>query len=223
MDVSTQILTVSATIASSFLSSDSDSFEETINLYIKGLGTILGVDKVYVYKNYECDNILKSKQQYIWISDKSHTSVLKDIAFEGPFHIWYKEFVSGRIYSVDDSVLLVNENEKKLLIENSIRSICLVPIFSGGLLCGVIGFIMCDIVHEWTELEKNTLSIAATIIGNAIYCHNKQEVLEYPITILNMVIDKLQKINEEAEVNLRKSIENLEVLRGNTNGGPDIR
>ena len=108
------------------------------------------------------------------------------------------------------------------MIENNIRSICLVPIFSGGLLWGFVGFTVCDTVREWTIIEKSALSIAATIIGNAIYCHNKQEILEHPITILNIVIDKLQKMNEEVEVNIRKSIENLELLRGKANGRSNI-
>ena len=222
MDVSTKILTLSATIASSFLSNDYEAFDETINEYIKGLGVILNVDKVYVYKNYEYDNILRSKQQYIWISEDKYTSVLNDISFSDSFRVWYKEFISGSIYSVDDSMQLKNAEEKDFLVKNSIRSICLVPIFSGGMLWGFVGFTVCDIVREWTTIEKSALSIAATIIGNAIYNHNKQEFLEHPITILNIVIDKLQKINEEAEVNIRKSIENLELLRGKSNGRANI-
>lgn len=222
MDVSTKILTLSATIASSFLSNDYEAFDETINEYIKGLGVILNVDKVYVYKNYEYDNILRSKQQYIWISEDKYTSVLNDISFSDSFRVWYKEFISGSIYSVDDSMQLKNAEEKDFLVKNSIRSICLVPIFSGGMLWGFVGFTVCDIVREWTTIEKSALSIAATIIGNAIYNHNKQELLEHPITILNIVIDKLQKINEEAEVNIRKSIENLELLRGKSNGRANI-
>jgi len=222
VDVSTKILTLSATIASSFLSNDYDAFDDTIHTYLKELGNILEVDKVYVYKNYEYGSIPRSKQQYIWISENKHTSVLDDISFDGSFRVWYKEFVSGRIYSVNDSTQLRNTDEKKFLIENSIRSICLVPIFSGGLLWGFVGFTVCDIVREWTIIEKSALSIAATIIGNAIYNHNKQEILEHPITILNIVIDKLQKMNEEAEVNIRKSIENLELLRGKANGRSNI-
>lgn len=222
MDVSTKILTLSATIASSFLSNDYEAFDETINEYIKGLGVILNVDKVYVYKNYEYDNILRSKQQYIWISEDKYTSVLNDISFSDSFRVWYKEFISGRVYSVDDSMQLKNAEEKDFLVKNSIRSICLVPIFSGDMLWGFVGFTVCDIVREWTTIEKSALSIAATIIGNAIYNHNKQELLEHPITILNIVIDKLQKINEEAEVNIRKSIENLELLRGKSNGRANI-
>lgn len=222
MDVSTKILTLSATIASSFLSNDYEAFDETINEYIKGLGVILNVDKVYVYKNYEYDNILRSKQQYIWISEDKYTSVLNDISFSDSFRVWYKEFISGSIYSVDDSMQLKNAEEKDFLVKNSIRSICLVPIFSGDMLWGFVGFTVCDIVREWTTIEKSALSIAATIIGNAIYNHNKQELLEHPITILNIVIDKLQKINEEAEVNIRKSIENLELLRGKSNGRANI-
>jgi GAF domain-containing protein len=222
VDVSTKILTLSATIASSFLSNDYEAFDETINEYIKGLGVILNVDKVYVYKNYEYDNILRSKQQYIWISEDKYTSVLNDISFSDSFRVWYKEFISGSIYSVDDSMQLKNAEEKDFLVKNSIRSICLVPIFSGGMLWGFVGFTVCDIVREWTTIEKSALSIAATIIGNAIYNHNKQELLEHPITILNIVIDKLQKINEEAEVNIRKSIENLELLRGKSNGRANI-
>ena len=222
MDVSTKILTLSATIASSFLSNDYEAFDETINEYIKGLGVILNVDKVYVYKNYEYDNILRSKQQYIWISEDKYTSVLNDISFSDSFRVWYKEFISGSIYSVDDSMQLKNAEEKDFLVKNSIRSICLVPIFSGGMLWGFVGFTVCDIVREWTTIEKSALSIAATIIGNAIYNHNKQELLEHPITILNIVIDKLLKINEEAEVNIRKSIENLELLRGKSNGRANI-
>jgi GAF domain-containing protein len=222
VDVSTKILTLSATIASSFLSNDYEAFDETINEYIKGLGVIINVDKVYVYKNYEYDNILRSKQQYIWISEDKYTSVLNDISFSDSFRVWYKEFISGSIYSVDDSMQLKNAEEKDFLVKNSIRSICLVPIFSGGMLWGFVGFTVCDIVREWTTIEKSALSIAATIIGNAIYNHNKQELLEHPITILNIVIDKLQKINEEAEVNIRKSIENLELLRGKSNGRANI-
>ena len=179
---------------------------------LKRLGEATGVSRVYIFENYE-DN----KQQiftnllFDWVSpnieDHGNGSLLKEIYYkESGFNRWIKTLSQGKpIYG---EIKKFPKSERKLLGEQGLVSIVIMPIFVNNTWWGFIGLDECCTPREWTDAELSALGTAADIIGAAI--HRKRVDVE----LLKLNNELESRINERTtdlikEISDRKNIESL--------------
>jgi PAS domain S-box-containing protein len=179
---------------------------------LKRLGEATAVSRVYIFENYE-----DKKQQVLtnllfdWVSpnieDHGDGSLLKEIYYkENGFNRWIKTLSQGKpIYG---EIKNFPRSERKLLGEQGLVSIVILPIFVNNTWWGFIGLDECCTPREWTEAELSALGTAADIIGAAI--HRKRVDIE----LLKLNNELESRIDERTtdlikEISDRKNIEFL--------------
>lgn len=149
------------------------------------LGEHMDMDRVYVFQNHLGDDgDMLISQKYEWVKDEAMSQFgnpdLQNLSYNIlGYERWYEELSNGREISglIDD----FPEKEKRVLKEQLIVSLLVVPIFSNNEFWGFIGF--DDIFQErtWSVAEKDVLMSAASNIGGAINQHRIDRELKIAI------------------------------------------
>lgn len=161
------LLSAVSAIAESFLR-DGD-WLSVLSSALSTLGGASGASRVYVFKNHsdEGGRIL-TNQIAEWCAEGIETQTdnpnLYDFSWkEGGFGRWEDLLCSGRM--VSGNVCEFPDEEKKLLEEQSIVSILVIPIIVKGQWWGIIGFDECRGERVWVQVDADALRTAAGIIG----------------------------------------------------------
>jgi PAS domain S-box-containing protein len=199
------ILNSIARAARSFLTNTTR--EETILAMLQDMGTVMEVDRVYIFQNHfdeETGEHLTS-QRYEWtcanIEKQRNNELLQNTPFsmipDWEIQLKFGNHISGVVTSFQNPV-------RDFLHQQGIISILLVPIRIGEDFWGFIGFDDCHTERVWTRTETTVLKVAADIIGGAIgrklteeaLIAKKQELLDIinHLPDATMVVDHNRKV-----------------------------
>ncbi len=166
----------------------SDAFHRNFNInyimekIVEVLGKIDNVDAVYIYKNYiDENNKLYAEITKSWSKNKykNRAKGFKELHYSN-FPRWKEYFEANHI--ICGNINGFPKNEKLLLKNEDIKSICVVPIYTATEWWGFLGFDSIDVNKNWTFDEERILKIAANIIGSGIYQwtlrNSKDEILQ---------------------------------------------
>jgi len=128
------------------------------------------VDMCYIYKNCaDIDGELyaeKIKECVSPVVDKTLLNVDK-LYYKETFPRWLDFFKVNHI--VCGHINSLPKNERQLLNEFGVKSICVVPIYTPIELWGFMGFDSTVVERNWTYDEEKILKIAAHVVGAGIY------------------------------------------------------
>ena len=145
---------------------------EAISNSLEIIGKSVKVDRVYYFENNLSEGGEKlTSQRFEWSNDAVKPQInnpdLQNIPFEA-----FGEFVSpmekNEIFQAIISKLPENSDTRKLLENQSIKSILTIPIFTKTGYWGFIGYDDCTNEREWSEAELSLLKSFANSISNAI-------------------------------------------------------
>lgn len=157
------------TTATNELLINSDYYE-AIDKCLALLGEATGVDRVYVFENhYEGNNVYTSYTME-WSSEPYREEIdnlkLQNISFDQA-----KDFLEPLIQGQAIKALVQDFKDgwfKRVLIEQGILSILILPIFVGGSFWGCVGLDECKTERNWTEDEFSILKAFSNSIAEAI-------------------------------------------------------
>lgn len=164
LELKSELLSALALCTEKFLLNNNleKMFKETYDI----IGKVSKVDHIFYYeKDFETNTI---SQQYKWSRDgvthqittlrKFSEDDLKEIIS----HSKNNRVLSTLTKNLDDTFF------KKLLVDNEIKSILILPIFSNNIFAGFIGFDDCTKERKWTDDEIYIFQILANNISSAL-------------------------------------------------------
>src|SRR5258706_2189625 len=154
---------------------------ENIRDVLAALGEAAGASRAYIFENgFDFDRSELTSRRFEWVSP----GITPQIGNPHLQNIPLSRIGSGRwlaklaknepLYAYVDSA---PEGEKALLDAQGIFSIVIVPIFSGRVFWGFMGYDECISRREWNPMEIQALKTAADILGAAIQRKQAEEVL----------------------------------------------
>lgn len=137
---------------------------------LEALGTAANVDRSYIFHihPHPVTGVPAMSQFAEWTSG-SVTPLLANQEYQNlPFEAsgygrWYRKLLAGE--EICGTVDSMPEEERPMIIAQEIRSLVVVPIFTGDLLTGFMGFDACVEDRIWEDWEISILRSAAANIG----------------------------------------------------------
>lgn len=164
LELKSELLSALALCTEKFLLNNNleKMFKETYDI----IGKVSKVDHIFYYeKDFETNTI---SQQYKWSREgvthqittlrKFSEDDLKEIIY----HSKNNRVLSTLTKNLEDTFF------KKLLVDNEIKSILILPIFSNNIFAGFIGFDDCTKERKWTDDEIYIFQILANNISSAL-------------------------------------------------------
>ncbi|MEO8398306.1 MAG: response regulator [Ignavibacteriaceae bacterium] len=155
------------------------------------LGTAAEVDRVYIYKHLE-EKVTGERFVSI-IYEWASASIEPQMQNQSLKKLSYSRFSSLNFYeNFEKSNTLkfiiknLPEENQKMFIDETIKSIILVPIMVEGKYWGFIGFDECQQNREWTDDEESLLVTTASTLGAVI----KRNVIREEMIAKNNELDK---------------------------------
>lgn len=145
-------------------------YKQSINAFLKILGTATGVDRVYIFENHihPETNEPSTSQKFEWCKEgvipQIDNELLQNLPFSDPqAKPLYEKISKGEVYG--GIVRTLSQPEQEILSSQEILSVIILPIKIGDKLWGFIGFDDCTNEREWKDAEESILLAAAASIG----------------------------------------------------------
>lgn len=153
------------------------NWTDSIDSALKFIAESIGVSQITLHQITDKDSdTLNLKVKGIWKSPDTQNSLeiinkFDDLA-ECNLHCIWKS---------DDTESVFSQNFKKYLQENGVHSLIILPINVQSKRWGFLSFVDYSMKRRFSEIEINSLIVAADIIGSAIYRSELEEVFRRPI------------------------------------------
>ncbi len=160
---------------------ETNDWEQKIQEVLARLGQATGADRAYIFANEG----LRNGQMYVthlyeWVAEGINPQInnpdLQNVSLRESGLARWEELLPQDI-PIYGAIADFPPAEHDLLMSQDIRSLAVVPIFAGTTWWGFMGFDDCDQERDWSQLEIETLKIAAGIIGTAILRQQNEEAV----------------------------------------------
>ncbi|MBD3285595.1 PAS domain S-box protein, partial [candidate division WOR-3 bacterium] len=161
----------------------SSDIDKGFDRFLSILGRAVGVSRVYIFSNHEDEEgDLLMSQLWEWAAEgveaQADNPGLKNLPYEDAgFSRWIKLMSEGKpVYGLVEKF---PASERKLLASQKILSLAVVPIFTGDIWWGFVGFDDCRTPRRWSSAEIGVLKTAAGVMGAAIEHRRMEKELRY--------------------------------------------
>lgn len=158
--------------------------EASIMKILATLGTAAAADRVYLYENHlhPVSGEPCMSMRYEWTQNTVAPSIdqphwQNQRYSEYGLMRWYRAFQARK--SIRGQVSTFPPSEQKLLAQDNITSILMVPIFIDRDLWGYIGFDACHQTRVWTQSEESILVTISASIGGALKRQHTEAQMRY--------------------------------------------
>ena len=143
---------------------------EVFPTVLKSLGEVSQTDRVYIFKNYTgLDGGLYTALVAEWarhgIKLEIDNPALQSVVYTGPLQRLYDYASTGQPYSAIVSDL--PDEERDSYVKQGIQSFLVLPLTTGGVFTGLVGFDNLYSAKEWQPSEIALLMVAAAAISMA--------------------------------------------------------
>ena len=204
------LLNVMNRVAAILLQSETDAFENNLYLCMNMIAEALDVDRVSIWKNHSIDGTLYHKKLYEWRSpeaqrysaDQTETFQPEDVSYEEQALGW--EEILSRVDCVAGLVRNMSSAAQKLLGEQHIVSLCVVPIFCHEEFWGIIRYDNYRQEHIYSESEQLILRSGGMLIANAMLRNDMTENLRSSAEQLESALQDAQTANQAKSIFLAR-------------------
>lgn len=143
--------------------------DESITDVIGRLGMAVGASRAYIFIHHlseEGESLISHRYEWVFegVTPQVNNPNLHNLRWKDKgYSRWASILLNKGIIS--GSIKDFPKEEHRLLTEQDIISLAVVPIFSHDDFHGFIGFDNCYTEHEWTKAELETLEAAAGLLG----------------------------------------------------------
>lgn len=175
-----------------------------IEYVLESIGKFIDVDRVYVFKFKNNLQIMDNTHEWCREGVEHQKENLRDLP-SSIFPWWMKKLYNFEEIVISDVSKMADEasTEKKILQEQDIQSVVVVPIISGDQLLGFMGFDSVQTKKDWSNTIIDLLKVVGQMLGNAIdRMRKEQEIRETSRKleqITNNMTDMVCQINTNLE------------------------
>jgi len=180
------------------------NWETALDKSLKGFAEVVDADRAYYFENstdFETDEQYSS-MLLEWVADGVISQIQRPIHQKVPFNMM-GEFIQtlekNQLYSA--VVSNINDDDfKKILIDQHIKSVLAVPVFTGNLFRGFLGFDDCRNERKWRDDEISFFQTIAINLSSAIENKDAEESMKE----LNRTLEKRRKELEISNAELEQ-------------------
>ncbi len=169
---------------------------ESLTRVFEKVGRAASVDRVYIFENHSDEaGTVYSSQRFEWaaagVTPQIDNPGLQNIPLRAAgYSRWLDNFLSYRpIHGPIDSF---PESERARLKEQSIESLLILPVFTGGDLWGFVGFDDCTRERVWTEAELDLLFALTITLGQLFSGQQSSDADNATIAAMGLVGSMLE-------------------------------
>lgn len=151
------------------------NWTDSIDSALKYIAESIGVSQITLHQITDTDT-LNLKLKGIWKCPETQNSLEIIDKFDD-----LAECTTHCIWKSDDRKPIFSQNFRQYLLENGVHSLIVLPINVQSKRWGFLSFVDYSMKRQFSELEINSLIVAADIIGSAIYRSELEEVFRRPI------------------------------------------
>lgn len=175
-----EIIQMLSEAGSLLLSSDDASL--VIKKALSDIGNMLGLDRVYICKNYEEKDSGRSYFyiQMEWVREEALSLIANERSRKVYYDIfprWHSVLSSGETFS--GNIADFPSDEKLSLELFHIKTLASVPILFQGFFWGFIAFNTCRVERVFEDIEKNALSLYSVMLGSYIIRQKIADDIKY--------------------------------------------
>ena len=153
--------------------------DEAINASLRDMGMVTGTGRTYVFLYRSGEQIMDNTHEWCAEGVSPQIDNMQNLSAD-MFPWWMKRLREGEVINIEDVAKLPEEAaaEKKILENQDIKSLLVLPLRVGAELAGFIGFDNTSSAGKWPEEDIMLLRFCAEIIGSAINRKRSREKLE---------------------------------------------
>ena len=186
-----RILNMVNTAAMSLLQSEPEKFHENLNYCIGLIASVVEVNRVYIWKNFDVDGKVFSTQLYEWsegVEPQQGNEFTVNVTLDDAMPNWREKMAPGAC--INEIVRAMSEAERSQLEPQGIKSLLILPIYLQDKFWGFIGFDDCTHERIFTNSEETVLRSSSLLIANALL---RNEVLQDRAKYLSDSLEKITK------------------------------
>jgi PAS domain S-box-containing protein len=177
--------------------------DEQLQKVVEALCRAVGASRVYIFRNEESSTsglCMTQVHEAVsgGITPQIHNPHLQHLPYsEGaPSLLPVLQARKPFVYIVDQ----LDGPERSILEEQSIRSILILPIFSGPVLWGFIGFDDCETAQRWHEDDIKLLQVVADGIGAAVLRERSEKALRESEEKYRTILESIEEGYFEVDI-----------------------
>ncbi len=178
-------------ISSSFIKSNSNNINNTINLMLQKTTTFFEVDRGYIFKFSDDYSLMTNTHEWCRENIESQIDTLQN--FPTDQLLWWRERIlnSEYIFINDTNDLPIEaEKEREEFSRQSIKSLLTIPIYSNKRLTGFFGYDSVINYKKWEKSQIDFIKILSNIIADTfsrVETEKKLEIQSQMQTILTTI------------------------------------
>ncbi len=187
-------------------------FDTSVDDTLKDIGEMCGASRSYLFLLDKNKDTLDNTHEWCNENVKPQISNLQDIPVSSlPW--WMNKLENDEVIHIADVSKMPPEaqQEKKLLLEQNIKSLLVLPLISASNLIGFMGFDNVTKAEEWKEEELSLLKISSEILG--VYFEKKEIDTKLEKAYFGLEKRVHDRTRELAEINHELQIEVTERKR----------
>jgi signal transduction histidine kinase/CheY-like chemotaxis protein len=158
-------------------------WKTALNRVLERLGTAASANRAYFFENRISENgRVTASQLAEWtapgVAPQIHNPDLQDVTYKDVGMERWAELMRQR-QPVHGLVHEFPESERELLESQDIRSLFVMPVFSGANWAGFLGFDDCENQRHWSRPEFDALFASAAALGAAIERQRLEQELRF--------------------------------------------
>ncbi|RXK85156.1 PAS domain S-box protein [Chlorobaculum sp. 24CR] len=169
-----------STLANEFISASAEEIDAMIDKALEAIGKFVHADRSYIFQYYDNQKLMDNTHEWCAEGIEPQIDILQHLP-TAEFEWSTKKITAGEVIIVPEVSELPNEaaSEREILQQQDIQSLILIPLVSGNVPFGYIGF---DAVREereeWPTGSASILSLAGGIIANALQRQQVRKLLQ---------------------------------------------
>lgn len=179
-------------ISNNYINIPLDNVDKHINEAMARLGKYVNADRVYIFE-YDFENNTTSNT-YEWTGTEisEHIDELQELELVDLLKDWMETHKRGHYILIPKTDELPNSSLKENLLNQKIKTILTVPMFSGSKLLGFIGFDWVNNYHKVFDNERNLLNVFSQIVVNIMLRTKSEKDLIESKTRLDLALKGTQ-------------------------------
>ena len=152
------------------LNAENENFTNSLFQSMEVMAEVVGVDRVYIWKNHMVDDRLHCTQLYEWsegAEPQQGLDITVGIAYSENIPGWEETLSNG--YCINNIVRNMSPEEQDQLSPQGILSILVVPVFINGQFWGFVGFDDCHNERIFSKEEEAILRSGSLLFAHAYH------------------------------------------------------
>jgi two-component system, cell cycle sensor histidine kinase and response regulator CckA len=168
-----------ATLANQFINVPASQIDKMVNVALETIGKFVEADRSYIFQYYDNQRLMDNTHE--WCADGIEPQI--EILQHLPTNLF--SWLTGMI-NMDDAIIVPKVSElpeeaaaeKEILEQQDIRSLIIIPLASGNLPFGYIGFDAVTTERQWPPETVSVLKLAGGIIANALQRKHVERLIQ---------------------------------------------